>query len=511
VTAAEQPQVREGVPVRAWRAFRRWRRGRPFWGGLVTLIAAFLYYFSVHLKLSSFSVNFGQNGFLAWLIPLILAMCGLLAWLSPAQRIFYGIVAAATSVYGLIAVNLGGFFVGMLVGIVGGSLIAAWSPARPAAVPAVAAEPDDTDHDGAADELLTPADEYDLSAYREPPADGATTAELPSGPLSDELPASEPRSAKHAATTEAGSAPRQWRHRNRGAALVILPVAVAALGLLTVSRGPSAYAETTPCAPAATTTPSVKPSKSTGAPGTSSAPAAAPSSSSPAPAAAAQSSSNPIQGVIDGLSDALKALLGGGDPTPSPSASSSTAAPKATTAKPAAKASTPAAKTSTPAKKKATCTPSSSPAPANAKVLAAPAGQPPVTADYALLTTDTLAMHTLSYDGVYDLPLKGGGTVQVLKFSMSSADQTPFQLDVPAGGGKIVQTSSKLTISGNVEFYCSRFVGWLLNLVKFTFTPDAPPPLTLPEMTFNRAEIQLVYVHADKLVAADFGNKTAAG
>jgi len=183
VTAAEQPQARDSALARGWRAFRQWRRGRPFWGGLVTLLAAFLYYFSVHLKLSSFSVNFGQNGFLAWLIPLILAVCGLLAWLSPGQRIFYGIVAAATAVYGLIAVNLGGFFVGMLMGIVGGSLIAAWSPAREQPVPAAVDEPDTTD-----DAPAAPVDEYEVVGYPIP-ADVTTTAELPggrlSGPLSD--------------------------------------------------------------------------------------------------------------------------------------------------------------------------------------------------------------------------------------------------------------------------------------------------------------------------------------
>jgi len=98
---------------------------------------------------------------------------------------------------------------------------------------------------------------------------------------------------------------------------------------------------------------------------------------------------------------------------------------------------------------------------------------------------------------------------------MSQAVQTPFELDIPAADGKqIVQTSSRLTIAGHVRFYCTRFVGWLdvlgVGLVKFTFTPDAPPPVTLPEMTFDDTTIALAYVHADTIVAAGFGNRAPA-
>ncbi len=128
----------------------------------------------------------------------------------------------------------------------------------------------------------------------------------------------------------------------------------------------------------------------------------------------------------------------------------------------------------------------------------------------AILKTGQLDMSTLKYVGVVELPRVDGSTVQVLKFTMQSAVQVPFELDVPAERNSLdVITASKLTISGDVEFYCTRFAGWLVqvgstDLIKLTFTPDAPPPLVLDKMTFHDAQISLVYVHANKLVAEKF-------
>jgi hypothetical protein len=46
----------------------------------------------------------------------------------PAHRIFYGVLILALSVYSLIGVNLGGFFIGMLLSAVGGVMIVSWMP-----------------------------------------------------------------------------------------------------------------------------------------------------------------------------------------------------------------------------------------------------------------------------------------------------------------------------------------------------------------------------------------------
>lgn len=111
----------------SWRAFRQWRRARPFWGGLLTLLAGLEIFGTTQMSLGGLTVQMGPTGFLSWLIPTILVTCGLLIWFSVHQRVFYAVVAAVTAIFALIGVNLGGFFVGMLLGIVGSALAFAWT------------------------------------------------------------------------------------------------------------------------------------------------------------------------------------------------------------------------------------------------------------------------------------------------------------------------------------------------------------------------------------------------
>ena len=59
----------------------------------------------------------------------------------PAHHVFYGVIALAVAVYSLVGVNLGGFFVGMLLASVGGVLTVAWMPRKVGADDA-AAKPD---------------------------------------------------------------------------------------------------------------------------------------------------------------------------------------------------------------------------------------------------------------------------------------------------------------------------------------------------------------------------------
>src|SRR5439155_6145035 len=117
--------------ARAWRDFRRWRRGRPFWGGALLVLSGAEIFLSGNLSLGSLSVKLGLQGFLSYLIPVVLVLCGLLTWFSPQQRLFYGIVGALVAVYSLIGVNLGGFLIGLVLGVLGGGLAAAWTPVQP--------------------------------------------------------------------------------------------------------------------------------------------------------------------------------------------------------------------------------------------------------------------------------------------------------------------------------------------------------------------------------------------
>jgi Family of unknown function (DUF6114) len=114
-------------------AFRTWRRTRPFWGGFLLLLAG------IELLLIPLSgilihgavklvVYIGIGGVFGVLLGALLIACGLLVWLNPAHRTFYAIAGVLLAVLSFIASNFGGFFIGMLLGITGGSMSFGWTP-----------------------------------------------------------------------------------------------------------------------------------------------------------------------------------------------------------------------------------------------------------------------------------------------------------------------------------------------------------------------------------------------
>jgi hypothetical protein len=74
------------------------------------------------------AVAAGLNGIGGWLTGGGMILCGLAAWGAPSQRYVVGVVGVLLAVTSLIVSNLGGMFVGMLAGIIGGSTTLAWGP-----------------------------------------------------------------------------------------------------------------------------------------------------------------------------------------------------------------------------------------------------------------------------------------------------------------------------------------------------------------------------------------------
>jgi hypothetical protein len=116
--------------IKTWSEFGAWRRRRPFTGGLLTVLAGVEMFFSGQLDIGKIHVQVGIEGLQATIIPVLLVLLGILAVAMPVHRIFYGVIALVVSVYSLIGVNLGGFFIGMLLGAVGGILTVSWMPTK---------------------------------------------------------------------------------------------------------------------------------------------------------------------------------------------------------------------------------------------------------------------------------------------------------------------------------------------------------------------------------------------
>jgi hypothetical protein len=110
----------------ARRAFRLWRRTRPFWGGLLVSAGACEILSSEQGPLDVV-IHIGTQGLAGYLIPVMLLLCGVLLWFSPAQRTFYSLLAMVLALGSWVTSNLGGFFLGMILGLVGGALAIAWT------------------------------------------------------------------------------------------------------------------------------------------------------------------------------------------------------------------------------------------------------------------------------------------------------------------------------------------------------------------------------------------------
>ncbi|MFJ2017927.1 DUF6114 domain-containing protein [Streptomyces nodosus] len=112
---------------RARTAFRRWRARRPFWGGLLLTLggAEVLLTEKASMKVV---LHIGMQGLAGYLLPAVMLLCGLLLLFNPAQRLFYSIVGVLVSLGTWLTSNLGGFLIGLLLGVTGSCLAFGWLP-----------------------------------------------------------------------------------------------------------------------------------------------------------------------------------------------------------------------------------------------------------------------------------------------------------------------------------------------------------------------------------------------
>jgi hypothetical protein len=459
--------------------FRRWRRGRPFWGGLLLVLSGLEMLGSANLELDDIRIHIGPQGFFSYLLPVMLITAGALVWFSPAQRLFYGVVAILTALYSFIGLNLGGWIAGMTLGIVGGALVVAWGPPARSATGPVDGQP-----------------------AREIAPDGRDTTALPHRKtliiLAPLLLAATVTAAGHRPAEAAESA---------GA-----PGAAGAAGC--PAGLPSRKA---PASPGPVGSAGRKPTPTGSGSGQATASAAPTASPSPSAAPAGPDGGHP---VLDGITDFWEDIgeligLGGRKETPAP-----TATPPAATSAPAAPApstgrsippSAPHSRGSVPPS--AAHSRGSVPPSAGAKaeeipclgarqmnVRAEDGGLPRAAARPGVVRVASLTMYESSYDGVAEVPT-GNGPVRSLKFTMDRVVNKPFSLTIDEPGGGTVIESGELVLDGNVEFYSPTFRGRLFGLIPVTFTPDQPPPLTLPVLWFTDVTLDLAYVRSDVLTA----------
>ncbi len=123
--------------MRQWRA---WRRSRPFWGGLLRVLAG-LELFALPLSgvlvhgAIKLVIYIGIGGVFGALIGALLIVAGLGIWFNAMHKTFYSIAGVVLGLASFPASNLGGLFIGMLLAIGGGAIAFAWTPVEPEPAP----------------------------------------------------------------------------------------------------------------------------------------------------------------------------------------------------------------------------------------------------------------------------------------------------------------------------------------------------------------------------------------
>ncbi|MDX2592037.1 MULTISPECIES: DUF6114 domain-containing protein [Streptomyces] len=117
--------------ARARHEFRTWRRERPFWAGLFTMTAGvpILYWPYAKLDLGGIPLALSTtSGAGALIIGVLLVTLGLSLWYQPHLRMFSGIATLVLTLVSFPVANFGGLFLGLISGLIGGSLACSWMP-----------------------------------------------------------------------------------------------------------------------------------------------------------------------------------------------------------------------------------------------------------------------------------------------------------------------------------------------------------------------------------------------
>src|SRR4051812_28914106 len=228
-------------------------------------------FYTANQDIGDLEIHMGQQGFLSYVLPVVLIVCGLLCAFSPAQRLFYGIVGVLTALYSFIGLNLGGFFLGMLLGIIGGALVIAWGPPKsrpgsPTEQPPTG-EPTDHQEEGpvdVGDEIFGERDDIDetqpiqIAGHDDRPHD-----EQPVRPASFAAPAPSRRAGPHGLSLQGLARLRLGRHR-KAIALAMAPLMVTATIVVGSNLQASAADDCPDGVPSALVSPSAGDSPSAG-------------------------------------------------------------------------------------------------------------------------------------------------------------------------------------------------------------------------------------------------------
>jgi hypothetical protein len=111
-------------------ALHAWSGQRPWLGGAVTTLSG-LAIAVLPNKGFTLVVLPGVAGLSGFVLGGLIIACGMFMLFSPQLHGFLGIAAVLLSLVSFVTTNIGGYVIGLLLGIIGGSLGFAWKPPDP--------------------------------------------------------------------------------------------------------------------------------------------------------------------------------------------------------------------------------------------------------------------------------------------------------------------------------------------------------------------------------------------
>jgi hypothetical protein len=110
-----------------------------------------------------------------------------------------------------------------------------------------------------------------------------------------------------------------------------------------------------------------------------------------------------------------------------------------------------------------------------------------------------------SYNQTSGTNYEGVGTYsgqRVLMFRFDGDDIQNMDMvsqDTDPSTPKLEVTAAKAHLKGNMEFYATSLSGSLFGLIPATFTPDFPPPITLPTLILTNFHADVVFIKCDTM------------
>lgn len=438
---------------RWWRAFTAWRRTRPFWGGVLTIAAAAELLALTASPLQVMLIR-GLAGIGTLVLAAMLTALAIIAWTHAHLRVICGVFIVILGLASFAVSNLGGFFIGLLLALVGGSLIFAWQPAGP---PDADASPPDA-----------PAADPESAENTAPPATAGKPSPRPSGP----------GSAAGVDNTEASARP--LRPGRSGPDESIAPLRA----VLRIAAVVAVLATAFVAVPHAS-------ARSAG-------PAAEPDIPCPSwwPWCETEEPSSPDE-------------PGGDDPETPGDDPEEPAEPEAECDASELPATPPRLGTET-AEKVAKTLAACLALPGTGS--AAERDLPTVSTIHPVLQTDVMTMTGMNSGGVVDVPTADGAQ-RALEFTMDELELAEMDQSAGIDGTDarlhVINKGSSAVLSGGVRLYVQRMQGLIFGVVPIVLTADTPlPPIPVPYLVITQATVDTAYTRADRVDLPDLHEPT---